>query len=260
MPVQDWSGQGNLSALFYSAAVTWRSFAGARHGGLPPGGAIGHHRDMTAIVRPLPDFTYETAARARGARVIAGVDEVGRGPLAGPVTAAAVVLDPDCIPAGLNDSKKLTPTRREALAAEIEAVAICRVVHLDVDEIETLNILGASMEAMRRALALLPVPPCHALIDGNRQPGNLCCPAETVVKGDGLVLSIAAASIVAKVARDRLMVELALQYPGYGWESNMGYGAPVHLAALSRLGVTPHHRRSFAPVRNILYQDKSPTD
>ena len=98
MPVQDWSGQGNLSALFYSAAVTWRSFAGARHGGLPPGGAIGHHRDMTAIVRPLPDFTYETAARARGARVIAGVDEVGRGPLAGPVTAAAVVLDPDRIP------------------------------------------------------------------------------------------------------------------------------------------------------------------
>jgi ribonuclease HII len=205
----------------------------------------------------FPDFSFESAALARGALCIAGVDEVGRGPLAGPVTAAAVILDPAHIPVGLNDSKKLTQARREGLSAELHAIAHVSIAHATVEEIDALNILRASHLAMTRAIAGLPRIPDHLLIDGNQLPRGLSCPAETIVKGDARSLSIAAASIVAKVARDKLMVILAQQHPGYGWETNAGYGTAAHLTALLNLGPTPHHRRSFAPVHNILYQDKS---
>lgn len=204
-----------------------------------------------------PDFTRETLLHAQGLRHIAGVDEVGRGPLAGPVTAAAVILDPLRIPAGLNDSKKLTATRREALAAEIHATAQVCIAHASVQEIDDLNILRASHLAMIRAIAGLHVD--HALIDGNLLPRGLTCPATAVVRGDALSLSIAAASIVAKCCRDAIMVDLAQQHPGYGWDTNAGYPTTVHLKALLNLGVTPHHRRSFAPVHKMLYQDKSLT-
>ena len=208
------------------------------------------------MAKYLPDFSFETAARLGGARVIAGVDEAGRGPLCGPVTAAAVVLNPDRIPAGLADSKALSAARREALAEEIRACAQWAVAHADVAEIDSLNILQASHLAMCRALAALPQPADLALIDGNRLPKSLVCKGEAVVKGDARVLSIAAASILAKVERDRIMVELSQQYPGYGWEKNAGYPTAQHLQALLDLGVTPVHRRSFKPVHNILYQDE----
>ena len=199
-----------------------------------------------------PDFSFEQAALARGARRVCGVDEVGRGPLAGPVTAAAVVLDPANIPDGLNDSKRMTALRREALADWIMAHCDWAVAHVEVAEIDQLNIYHASHLAMCRAVSGLAQVPCHALIDGNRVPRDLTVPSEPVVKGDARCLSISAASIVAKVLRDRIMVDLAQQHPGYGWESNAGYGTPAHKKALLDLGVTPHHRRSFAPVHNIL--------
>ncbi|AWB47129.1 ribonuclease HII [Gemmobacter aquarius] len=205
----------------------------------------------------LPDFTYEAAAYGRGFLVVAGVDEVGRGPLAGPVTAAAVVLHRDRIPKGLNDSKVLTAARRDDLFAEIMAVAEVCVAHATVAEIDEINILRASHLAMERALRGLARQVDHALIDGNMVPRGLFCGAEPIIKGDGLCVSIAAASIVAKVTRDRIMVDLAQQHPGYGWESNAGYPTKQHLDALLNLGVTPHHRRSFRPVHNILYQDVS---
>lgn len=183
---------------------------------------------------------------------VAGVDEVGRGPLAGPVTAAAVILDPENIPDGLNDSKTLSRARREALAGQLHEVAKVAIVHIDVEEIDRINILQASHLAMRRAIGALH--PAIALIDGNRLPHDLCCPAQTIVRGDALCLSIAAASIVAKVSRDRLMVDLAQQHSQYGWERNAGYGTLEHRLALQKHGPTPHHRRSFAPVRNMLWQ------
>lgn len=199
-----------------------------------------------------PDFSFETAAFAQGFARVAGVDEVGRGPLAGPVTAAAVILDPARIPAGLNDSKALTAARRVALDAEIRALATVSLAHASVEEIDSLNILRAAHLAMVRAVAGLAAPPDHVLIDGNLIPRGLTVPAQAVVKGDARVLSIAAASIVAKVARDAIMVDLAQQFPGYGWERNAGYPSPAHLAALQNLGITPHHRRSFKPVHNML--------
>lgn len=205
----------------------------------------------------LPDFTYETAAYGRGLLVVAGVDEVGRGPLAGPVTAAAVVLHPDRIPKGLNDSKMLAAARREELFDEIMGQAEVCVAHATVAEIDALNILRASHLAMERALAGLARQVDHALIDGNMIPRGLACGAEAIIKGDALCLSIAAASIVAKVTRDRIMVDLAQQHPGYGWERNAGYPTKHHMDALLNLGLTPHHRRSFKPVHNILYQDIS---
>lgn len=214
---------------------------------------------LDADMRSTPDFAHEIAARVRGLVRVAGVDEVGRGPLCGPVTAAAVVLDPARIPSGLNDSKALTAHQRTAIAGEIWASADCAVAHASVAEIDALNILQASHLAMRRALAALRLPADHALIDGNRMPRALSLSAECIVKGDARSLSIAAASIIAKVARDALMVDLAQQHPGYGWEKNAGYPTPEHLAALKNLGVTPHHRRSFRPVHNILYQDISLT-
>ncbi len=195
-----------------------------------------------------PDHTLE----AELGGIVAGVDEVGRGPWAGPVTACAVVLDAARIPDGLNDSKKLTEARRDVLAVEIEAVADVSLGWASVEEIDTLNIRQATFLAMRRALDGLATAPTHALIDGNAVPPGLVCPATCVVKGDGRSVSIAAASIVAKVRRDTLMKELALMHPGYGWETNMGYGTAKHTAGLHDLGVTQHHRRSFAPIHKIL--------
>jgi len=203
-----------------------------------------------------PNFELEQAALSRGAFRIAGVDEVGRGPLCGPVTAAAVILNPDDIPEGLNDSKKMTAKKRDALYDEILAKADCCIAHATVQEIDEINILRASHLAMTRAIAGLTKAPDHILIDGNMIPKGLATSAEAVVKGDGRSLSIAAASIIAKVARDRIMGDLAIEFPGYGWEKNAGYGTKQHLEALRALGVTPHHRRSFKPIHNILYQEK----
>ena len=199
-----------------------------------------------------PDFSFETAAHVRGLRAVAGVDEAGRGPLAGPVTAAAVILDPDRIPPGLNDSKKMTPRARAALAAILPQVALVGIGHASVEEIDTLNILRASHLAMERALAALPVAADLVLIDGTMIPRGLTIPAQAVVKGDARVLSIAAASIIAKVERDRIMVVLAQQHPGYGWERNAGYPTEEHRKALLNLGPTPVHRRSFGPVHKML--------
>ncbi|MDA9226465.1 ribonuclease HII [bacterium] len=191
---------------------------------------------------------------------VAGVDEVGRGPLAGPVTAAAVVLDPKCIPDGLNDSKKLTAKRRLELYWQLLDCADVSIAHASVSEIDEINILRASHLAMERAIAGLQVLAEHVLIDGNMIPRGLRLPATTLVKGDSRSVSISAASIVAKVCRDRVLVDLAQQHPGYGWETNMGYGSKKHMEALQSLGVTPHHRRSFKPVHNMLYQEKIVTN
>ena len=196
----------------------------------------------------------------RGFARIAGVDEVGRGPLAGPVTACAVVLDMSRIPEGLNDSKKLSAQRRESLAEAILACAEVSVASASVEEIDELNILRASHLAMERAVAGLLTPPNHCLIDGNLIPKGLTVSAEAIVKGDSKSVSISAASIVAKIRRDYVMSALAQQYPGYGWETNAGYPSKSHRLALQNLGVTPHHRRSFKPVHNILYQQKNVSD
>ena len=196
----------------------------------------------------MPDFSFEAQIGGR----VAGVDEVGRGPLAGPVTAAAVVLDAHRIPEGLDDSKKLSAKRREVLWAEVMACADVSVAHASVAEVDALNILRASHLAMERAVAGLRVAPDHLLIDGNMIPKGLTLPATSLIKGDGRSVSIAAASIVAKICRDRIMVDLAQQHPGYGWETNMGYGSKSHMAAIQNLGITPHHRRSFKPIHNML--------
>ncbi len=198
-----------------------------------------------------PDFQFETLAPDP----VCGIDEAGRGPWAGPVVAAAVVLAPNSIPHGLNDSKKLTAKRREALFDQIRETAQVGVGITDVAEIDQINILQATYLAMRRAISDLPVTPAHALIDGNRLPPDLPCPAEAIVKGDSRSLSIAAASIIAKVTRDRIMVALSQQFPGYGWERNAGYGVKAHSDALKRLGVTPHHRVSFKPIHKILCEE-----
>ena len=188
----------------------------------------------------------------RGYLRIAGVDEVGRGPLAGPVTAAAVVLDPARVPEGLNDSKKLTKRAREHLNFEIMEMAEVSIAHASVEEIDEINILRASHLAMERALSGLKVPADYALIDGNMLPRGLILPAEAIIKGDARSVSISAASIVAKICRDCVMLSLAQQHPGYGWETNVGYGSKRHMEALQNLGPTPHHRRSFKPVHNML--------
>ena len=204
------------------------------------------------ISTDAPDYSVERMLRANGARDVAGVDEAGRGPLAGPVTAAAVVLDANALPSGINDSKKLGPTARARLLDEIMASARVSVAHASVEEIDRLNILHASLLAMERAVAGLGGTPCHVLVDGNVVPGSLGCDATALVKGDARSLSIAAASIIAKVTRDRIMEELAREFPGYGWERNAGYPTKAHREALADLGVTPHHRRSFRTVRELL--------
>lgn len=186
---------------------------------------------------------------------VAGVDEVGRGPLAGPVVAAAVILPPDHGITGLCDSKRLSAARRESLDIEIRARALAwGLGRAEVAEIDAVNILQASLRAMQRAVAALHPPAARALVDGNHCP-TLAIPAEAVVGGDGSVAAISAASIIAKVARDAEMTALAACYPGYGFERNKGYGSPEHIGALARLGPTPIHRRSFAPVRAALAGD-----
>jgi ribonuclease HII len=182
---------------------------------------------------------------------VAGVDEAGRGPLAGPVVAAAVILDPERIPDGINDSKVLDEEAREFLYVRIRATAVVGVGIADVKRIDRLNILHATMWAMAQAVAQLPQTPKLVAIDGNRAP-DLKCPSRTVVKGDARCLSIAAASIIAKVTRDRLMVQLASKHPGYGFERHKGYGTAEHQEAIKRLGVTVHHRRSFRTVQLAL--------
>lgn len=204
----------------------------------------------------LPDDAYECRARDAGATCVVGVDEVGRGPLAGPVTAAAVLLLPGQVPEGLRDSKVLTAAAREILFTQIMEQAVVCIAHASVEEIDRLNILRASHLAMVRAVAGLPRQADLALIDGNMIPDGLGCRGQAIVKGDAVCLSIAAASIVAKVIRDRLMVDLAQHHPEYGWHRNVGYPTPSHRQALLDHGVTPHHRRSFRPVHNILYQEK----
>ena len=193
----------------------------------------------------MPDFAFEMRHVARGP--VAGVDEAGRGPLAGPVVAAAVVLDPDCIPDGLNDSKVLTANRRAELCAALLDCARVGVGAASVEEIDSLNIFWATMLAMTRAVDALGLRPAMVLVDGNRCP-DWDHQSEAVVGGDALCLSIAAASIVAKHRRDCMMIEYDAQYPGYGWASNKGYSAKHHQEALLRLGPTPLHRRSFARV------------
>ncbi len=195
----------------------------------------------------MPDFTLEMTV----GHPVCGVDEAGRGPLAGPVVAAAVVLDPQAIPSGLNDSKVLSARQREALYTQILATAQVGVGEATVEEIDALNILRATQRAMQRAVAALPCLPATALVDGN-QPPVLPCAVHAVVKGDARSLSIAAASIVAKVTRDRCMHALAAAFPHYGFERHAGYGTRAHLAALASHGVTVHHRTSFAPVRAAL--------
>ena len=202
-----------------------------------------------------PDYSFETAWHARGITQVAGVDEVGRGPLAGPVVAAAVILDPVRLPAGLNDSKQVSAKNRALLAAALPKIAMVSIAEASVKEIDALNIRQATFLAMRRAVEGLAIAPEALLIDGRDIPPGLPCHAEAIVKGDGRSLSIAAASIVAKEARDALMRQLDAENPGYGWAQNVGYPTKAHRDALLSLGVTPHHRRSFKPVHNILYQE-----
>lgn len=207
--------------------------------------------------RPVPDFSAERTALAAGARSVAGVDEAGRGPLAGPVVAAAAALDPERIPKGLADSKSLRPADRDRLAGELKLVARVSVALASVAEIDSMNILAASLLAMERAVSGLPEAPDKVLIDGNIVPKGLAERGEALVGGDARCLSIAAASILAKTARDAIMADLAREFPGYGWERNAGYPTRTHVSAVRVLGVTPHHRRSFRPVRDVLIAGNS---
>ncbi len=196
-------------------------------------------------------FELERVELAVHGGPIAGVDEAGRGPLAGPVVAAAVVLDPKAIPDGIADSKALDAKDRRSVYLEILAMARVAIGVADVDRIDTDNILNASLWAMAQAVALLDCPPRLVLVDGNRSP-HLDCATRAIVQGDAKCFSIAAASIVAKVTRDAMMAELARDYPDYGFDRHKGYGTREHHAAIARHGVTPHHRRSFRPVQLAL--------
>lgn len=193
--------------------------------------------------------------------IVAGVDEAGRGPLAGPVLCAAVILPPDDGLAGLDDSKKLTEARRERLFDAIRDAAVgYAIVAVAAEEIDRLNIFQATMQGMARAIRALPVCPELALIDGNKIPPGLPCPARALVGGDALERSIMAASVLAKVSRDRIMLALHAEYPEYGFDRHKGYPTPAHLQALRRHGACPQHRRSFAPVRAAIAElgGKSP--
>lgn len=198
-----------------------------------------------------PDLSHESVRPGP----VCGVDEAGRGPWAGPVVAAAVILDPARVPPGLNDSKKLSAPVRARLAVEIAQTSIVSVAQASVAEIDAMGVGRATDLAMRRAVAGLVDRPVFALIDGLHVPQGLPCRAEALVGGDGRAASIAAASILAKTARDATMVALSQQFPGYGWQSNKGYGVKAHREALIRLGGTPHHRRSFKPVHKILIEE-----
>lgn len=200
------------------------------------------------IMPTYPDFSIEDAYIGP----VAAIDEVGRGPWAGPVVATAVVLNRQLpLPPGINDSKKVSKAKREALYEWLMAHALVGIGVADVGEIDQFNILGATKKAMQRAYQALGIEAEVALIDGNRAP-DLPCETRCVIKGDSMSLSIAAASIVAKVTRDRMMEELAQKYPGYGWEKNAGYGTAEHQAGLRAQGLTPEHRRSFSPIRQIM--------
>ncbi len=199
-------------------------------------------------MKATPDFSYE---KNSGKNRIAGVDEAGRGPLCGPVVAAAVVF-PDYeidIPILITDSKKMSQKQRDVAAAWIRDNTMWAVAISTPSEIDELNILWASMQAMERAVAGLETPPDFCLIDGNRMPKNLKTPGDAIVRGDSKSLSIAAASILAKCERDRIMAELHIEYPQYGWDKNAGYGTRVHMDALDKYGVTVHHRKTFAPIK-----------
>ena len=201
--------------------------------------------------RSQPDLRHEHAACKQHSGLIAGVDEAGRGPWAGPVVAAAVILDPSSIPDGLDDSKRLSADTRTALAAALMASAHVGVGIVTVDVIDEINILRASLKAMSQAAAALPVAPACLLVDGCHAP-VAPCPARAIPGGDGVSLSIAAASIIAKVTRDRIMQQLGDELPHYGWARNKGYGTPEHAAAIARHGISRHHRRSFAPIRRAM--------
>jgi len=196
----------------------------------------------------IASFNYELKAINAGHQIVAGVDEAGRGPWAGPVVAAAVILDPNNTPEGIADSKKLTENKREAIFEELLLKADIGIAFADPERIDRDNILAATLWSMQQAIASLNTHPDMALIDGNRAP-KLNCAVETIVKGDALSLSIAAASIAAKVSRDRMMRHFDKNYPGYGFAKHKGYGTAAHSKALKTLGVTPLHRRSFEPVR-----------
>lgn len=201
--------------------------------------------------RIKPTFELEAAEHQLGFRPIAGVDEAGRGPWAGPVVAAAVILDPDRIPANIDDSKALDEESRAYLFNRIMKVAIVGVGIAEVDRIDRDNILAATLWAMAQAIGQLGDAPKLVLVDGNKAP-RVAMTTRTIIKGDAKCLSIAAASIVAKVTRDRIMTQMARDYPGYGFERHKGYGTPEHQAAIHKLGVSPLHRRSFKPVQLAL--------
>lgn len=198
--------------------------------------------------KPKPDFSREQALLANGARFVAGVDEVGRGPLAGPVVTAAVILDPKSIPDGLNDSKKLSPKRREVLFAEILSSAHVSIAVAPPSIVDSLNIRGATLWAMRQAVLALGQIPDHVLVDGRDIPEGLPCPADYLIGGDGKSATIAAASIMAKVARDRMCPIMDNDHPGFEFHRHKGYGTALHMSALTSIGPTLHHRYSFAPV------------
>ncbi len=205
----------------------------------------------------MPDLSRELALGSADGRLICGVDEVGRGPLAGRVIAAALILPPTGLPAELasqiKDSKMLSRKARERLAPQLRTLAAYYAIGAaSVEEIDAINIFQASRLAMERAVAGLGCTPHHALVDGRHVPKLLGCPGTGIIKGDSLSLSIAAASIIAKVFRDKEMVELSERFPAYGWAHNAGYPTPEHIAALRRHGATPHHRTSFSPVREVL--------
>ena len=207
----------------------------------------------------MPDYTFEKQAKENGYKTVCGIDEAGRGPWAGPVTAAAVVLNPALLSYGLinqlDDSKKIKSVQRKIIFDEIKPKIIYAIGQASVEEIDDINILQATFLAMRRALNSLSVVPDYALVDGNSLP-DFNCASEAIVKGDSKSYTIAAASIIAKVARDLNMVALSREFPGYGWERNAGYGTKEHQAALLSLGVTSAHRKSYAPIRKILGQGK----
>ncbi len=205
--------------------------------------------------KPKPTYEIEESVGAPH-KIVCGVDEVGRGPLAGPVIAAAVILNPALIPYDLNDSKKLSAKKREYLNEQILACAECAYGEASLEEIDELNILHASMLAMQRAVKNLPRKVDHILVDGNRLP-NFEAPATTIIKGDQKSVSIAAASIIAKIKRDFLMKKLAKIHPEYGWERNSGYGTREHMEALNLVGPSRFHRKSFAPIRDLMTQQNT---
>lgn len=222
----------------------------------PRRGHVALEPNHTLLHKPVmpADFSRETLAIADGRWPLAGIDEVGRGPLAGPVVAAAVILDPERVPAGLDDSKKLAAPIREELFGEImERALAVSVASATAIEIDMVNIRQATLLAMRRAVGGLPLAPLHVLVDGN-DPPVLACGCEAIIQGDGAVASIAAASIVAKVTRDRMMARLCRRYPAYGFSDHVGYATPRHRRAIAEHGPCPEHRYSFAPVKGIWFR------